>query len=174
VQQIAPRGLVDTDWGWLEVEAFSLGMPVPERGAWRVDTGSERWFSARHTRSGDELLVRAWSARRTVSRRECEEQLYLGRPELRQGAGGELLEERRLSEPAGFDVWLRAWADSVGAGTALAVGAGPGRCFAAVFRARGDEAEIGRALRLAADGIFERMRLRNVDETRGPRLVPAF
>jgi hypothetical protein len=168
------QGLADADWGWLQASAFSIELPVPERGAWRVGDGAGRWFSAQHAGTGDELHVRAWNARRTVSRRECEEELYLGRPELRRGAEGALLEERRLAEPAGFDVWLRAWTESAGAGTALAVGAGPGRCFAAVFQARGDEAEVGSALRLAADGMFEHVRFRELDDTRAPRPVPAF
>jgi hypothetical protein len=170
----ASQGLVDADWGWLEASAFSLELPVPERESWQVDTGSGRWFSARHARTGDGIEVRAWSARRTVSRRECEDQLYLGRPELRRGALGELLDERRLGEPEGFDVWLRTWTEAAGAGTAFAVGAGPGRCFAAVFYARGDEAEVGSALRLAADGILSHVRFREVDDTRAPRPAPAF
>ncbi len=170
----ASAGLVDGGWGWVRAEAFSLEVPVPEASGWRVESSSGRWFSARHVASGYGMSARAWSARRTVSRAECEEALHVERPDLRRGAESELLHEGRASEPAGYDAWLRVWTDEDGAGTALAVGAGPGRCFAVVFRARGNRAEVGRALRLMADQSLSRVRVVNVEGARAPRRVPAF
>lgn len=169
----AARPLLDADWGFLRAEGFGIELLVPERASWRQERG-ERWFVAHHGESGAKLSVRTWSARRTVSRAECERELFLAQKGLAQGAKGQLLEERSASAPNGFDVWVRLWVEDAGEGVALAVGAGPGECYAAVFRARGDEAKLGGELRLAADGIFGGARRLDVEAQRAPRPAPAF
>lgn len=167
------RSLVDADWGWLEAPGCGVALMVPERAAWRLEAGG-RWCVARHAASGAEVKVRTSRARRTVSRGECERELLVGQSELRRGLEGELLEERRGTAPEGYDVWLRLWLDQAGEGVALATGAGPGECYTAVFRSRGNEAKLGGELRLAADGILSRVKLLDVEAVRSPERAPAF
>jgi hypothetical protein len=167
------RELLDSDWGWLDAQGFGIELLVPERAAWSVASRG-RWFVARHAGSGAELSVRTWSARRTVSRAECESELFTSQRALREGVQGGLLEERAATAPSGFDGWLRLWIDRAGEGVVLATGAGPAECYAGVFRTRGDEAKLGGELRLAADGIFGHVRKVSVEDRRAPRPSPAF
>ncbi len=167
------RALLDADWGWLEASDCGVALMVPERAAWQLEAGG-RWCAARHAASGALLRVRTWTARRTVSRAECEKELFVSQSELRDGAEGELLEERAGTAPQGYDVWLRLWLDQAGEGVALATGAGPGECYAAVFRARGDEMKLGGELRLAADGMLSQVRLLGVEAVRAPERAHAF
>jgi hypothetical protein len=172
-QPSSGRALLDADWGFLEASDCGVALMVPERAAWQPQPGG-RWCVARHAASGALLQVRTWSARRTVSRAECEKELFVSQRELRAGADGELLEERAGTAPRGYDVWLRLWLDQAGEGIALATGAGPGECYAAVFRARGDEMKLGGELRLAADGMLSHVELLGVEAVRAPERPPAF
>lgn len=165
-RRLAPQ-LAGTDWGWLEAPAFSLRVPVPDRAAWSV-VEQGRWFVARHGSTGSTLSARAWGARRTVTREECEEELWLGKPELNAFDPATLIEESSLVEPAGFDSRLRAWALPEGRGVALTTGAGHRRCYAVVFETRADRVELGVRLQLAAERIVSRVDFRSVEEVRRP------
>lgn len=164
-------GFLGGSWGWLEARPFPLLVPVPDAAAWSVIERG-RWFVARHRTTDSTLAVRVWSAARRVTRDECEAELLLGRPELRQPDGVSLVEEREGIGPVGFHSRVRVWNQGVGRGAALATGAAPGRCWAAVFRTQASPAELGRRLRLATDGMLSRMRWQSLQEAYAPSRAP--
>jgi hypothetical protein len=122
-----------------------------------------------------------------VRRSECEAQARLARPSLPIVRDDAVLERRALSAPAGFDTQLVVGVEPTPqglSGYALAIGAGVGRCYAAVFTTSANgtlaEQELATRLGLAVDRILSRVRERSVDERAvrhrliySPRATPA-
>ncbi len=160
--------LPDADWGYLVAPQLSLEIPLPDRGGWQATEDDPRWVTVRHTPSGSVLAFRIWRAQRSVRLDDCERQLALWRPELREADSGGLIDQRRLSAPEGFHARLRMWVESGGTGVALATGAKTGRCYAGIFRTRATEVELARRLRLVGRGTFERVRFLGVEGMRRP------
>jgi hypothetical protein len=143
-------------WGTFRSERFGLRLPLPEGHAWRIDDHAGPWLSATHAPSGSTLLVRSWTEDGRATRVRCEERARLWRA-LPDRAGADVVQERSLAAPDGFDTQLvvaivPGKPGAPIAAFALAFGAHTHRCFAWAYTtsATGPGAERVVGERLAA------------------------
>lgn len=166
----APPAFEDTAWTAVELESIPARVTLPDARGWHAKrTGS--FVALEHHASESALLLRVWRAPRLVKPAECEAEARLARPSLPAVDPALRIEERRLGAPAGFDVRLVVGVQpgSGGSvrGTALAIGAGIGRCYLALYEthAEGPHAAEQVATRLGAlvEGTFESIELENAE-----------
>ena len=151
---------------------FSVVLPLPDQAQWRPDDRNPHWWTLQHRRSHSTIRIRAWRAARLVRPSECEEQARFWLPELPGLAPETVLDERRLSSPEGYTTRLVVGVQPGDGerveGFVLAFGATVRRCLAMVFSTDatgvGATAEVGHRLRMAADDVFGRARVRSVDD----------
>jgi len=153
---------------------FPIELALPDKAGWQIAEGPT-WFVADHEPSSSQLALRTWRADRVVRRAECEAQARLARPTIPIVKDEAVVERRTLTAPADFDNELVVGVEPNAGGLsgyALVIGAGVGRCYAAVFTTsvRGKDAELELAARLglAVDRVLSQVRARSVDE-RAPR-----
>jgi hypothetical protein len=153
---------------------FPIELPLPDKPGWQIAEGPT-WFVADHRPSSSQLALRTWRADRVVRRSECEAQARLVRPTIPIVKDEEVVERRALTAPADFDNELVVGVEpnALGlSGYALVIGAGVGRCYAAVFttsvRGKDAEPELAARLGLVVDRVLSHIRARSVDE-RAPR-----
>ena len=92
-------------WGDFVSKRFDLRLPLPDGPAWRIDDRKTPWLTASHAASSSTLLVRAWREADLVNRSRCEARArsWMKLPEV---DGAQILEERTIPLPAGFDTRL--------------------------------------------------------------------
>jgi hypothetical protein len=143
--------------GSFRSERFGLRLPLPEGSAWRIDDHGGPWLTATHAATGSTLLVRSWTEDGRASAARCEERARLWKP-LPERLGAEIVQDRAIDAPAGYDTHLVV---GLVAGSqpgakisafALAFGAHTHRCFAFAYvtEAQGPGAERALGERLAA------------------------
>lgn len=157
-------------WSSVELESLPARLSLPEARAWHARR-SGTFIELEHAPTDSTLVLRVWRAARLVRPEECEAEARLARSSLPAVEPSLRIDERRLDAPADFDVRLVVGAEpgprgSV-RGSALAVGAGVGRCYLASFETR---AEGARAAERVADrldamvrGCFETVELESAD-----------
>lgn len=136
---------------------FDLRLPLPDGRAWIVDDERTPWLTATHAASSSTLMVRVWREDDLVNRARCEERARSW-AELPQVDGAQIIEQRAVPLPAGFDTRLVAGVSAAASrseaagqpgpraepihGFVMAFGGWARRCFAYVFRtqAAGDDA----------------------------------
>ena len=133
-----------------------IRVPLPEGRAWRIDDHTTPWLTATHDASSSTLLVRTWNEEGRASRARCEERAKLWR-KLPERAGAEIVQDRAIDAPPGFDTRLLVGVvpSTHGGSTtafASALGAHAHRCFVWIYTtgARGPGAEAVLGERLAA------------------------
>ena len=151
---------------------FDLRLPLPDGQAWRVDDERTPWLLAKHDASSSTLMVRVWREDDLVNRARCEERARSW-AKLPHAEGAQIIEQRAVPLPAGFDTRFIAGVSrasaprgAIGAqeghrgetihGFVVAFGGWARRCFAYVFRtqAAGDGAVrlIGERLATMVEG----------------------
>jgi len=156
---IAVQTLSGESWGLFRSKRFDLALSLPDGKAWRIDDTSLRWLHAVHPATGSELLVRKWrdDLRSNHSRCETRARRWRTLPEI---ADAELVEQRPVPVPPGFDTKLRVGIVASGpeqpiGGVVVAFGGWSRQCFAYVFstsaRGRGVEEEIAQRLALMVE-----------------------
>jgi len=63
--------LQDADWGRFRSHRFSLSLPLPDGGAWRIDDHSSRWLDAWHPGTKTRVRARTWIEPRPVNHAYC-------------------------------------------------------------------------------------------------------
>jgi hypothetical protein len=119
--------------GTFRSERFALRLPLPDGSAWRIDDHQGPWLTATHVASASTLLVRSWTEDGRATRARCEERARLWR-KLPERAGADIMQERAIDAPAGFDTQLLVGVVPSKPGApisafALALGAHAHRCF---------------------------------------------
>jgi hypothetical protein len=165
----------EATWSSLELEALPALVTLPDARAWRAQrSGSFVVLSHRATEST--LALRVWRAARLVRPSECEAEARLARPQLPIAENQNRIEERRLEAPSGFDVRLVVAAQPVSGssvrGSALAVGAGVGRCYLASFETVADgpraAERVAERLGVVVPGVLETVRLLDAERRVAP------
>ncbi|APR82474.1 Hypothetical protein A7982_07823 [Minicystis rosea] len=141
--------------GTFRSERFGLRLPLPDGRAWRIDDHAGPWLTASHPATSSSLLVRSWTEDGRANRARCEERARLWY-KLPERAGAEILQDRAVDAPAGFDTRLLVGIVSGAPNTpigafALAFGAHAHRCFVWAYTtsASGPGAERALGERLA-------------------------
>jgi len=149
---------------------FPIELNLPSKPAWQLADGPT-WLVLRHAQTSSELALRTWRAERLVRRADCEAQARLARTSIPIVRDESVLERRPLVAPADFDTQLVVGVEPTAQGVsgyAIAIGAGVGRCYAAVFSTlvagNGAEQEVAARLGVVVDQILSSVRLRSVDE----------
>jgi hypothetical protein len=153
---------------------FPIELALPDKASWQIAEGPT-WLVADHRASSSRLALRTWRADRLVRRAECEAQARLVRPTIPIVHEEAVVDRYQLSAPADFDSQLVLGVEpsALGiSGYALVIGAGVGRCYAAVFTTsvsgKDAELEVATRLGLVADRVLSHVRVLRVDE-RAPR-----
>lgn len=140
--------------GTFRSERFALRLPLPDGGAWRIDDHRGPWLTATHAASASTLIVRSWTEDGRATRARCEERARLWR-KLPERAGAEIVQDRAIDAPAGFDTRLLVGVVAGKPGApiaafALAMGAHAHRCFvwsyATIAEGPGAEKVVGERL----------------------------
>lgn len=136
-------------------ERFGLRVPLPDRPSWTIDDKRWSFLLAEHWAAATTLVARVWREEEPANRERCEARFREVRA-LPAREGAEVIEERRIGAPKGFDTVVTVGVVASGRGPtiqgfALAFGANARRCFAyaAVTSAGGKGAEELVATRLA-------------------------
>jgi hypothetical protein len=149
-------------WGTFRSERFELKLALPEGHTWRIDDHGGPWLSATHPPSSSALLVRTWTEEGRVHRRRCEERARLWK-KLPEREGAEMIQQRSIDAPAGFDTFVEVGVvpekppkggapppSPAIAAFAMAFGGRGHRCFAYVYTTRaagpGAESIVGERL----------------------------
>lgn len=175
IEQPPPKGdLVNAGWSLVEVPHLSLAVPLPDRSRWSVTLDGD-WFRAVHDGSDSTLQTRLWRAARMVRRAECTEQLRLWVPDAPDPASETVVERRRVtvSELLETEIVVGVNPDNDGlVGWALAIGAAPRRCFAALFLTRASGAlmaeDIAQRLGLVVAQVIPRIEVRRIEQRIDP------
>ena len=157
-------------WTQVELERLPALVTLPDARGWRARPNST-FVILEHGATQSRLVLRVWRAARLVRPAECEAEARLARPALPVLDPATRIEERALTVPSGFDVRLQVAArPGEGAsvvGSALAIGAGVGRCYLAAYETVADGPH---AAELVADrlsgvvqGIFETIQVESAD-----------
>jgi hypothetical protein len=152
----APSPSFGGSGGTFRSERFGLRLPLPDGAAWRLDDHGGPWLTATHAASASTLQVRSWTEDGRATRARCEERARMWQ-RLPERAGAEILQDRAVDAPAGFDTRLLVGLVPGRPGApiaafALAFGAHAHRCFAWIYgtSAAGPGAERVLGERLAA------------------------
>lgn len=171
--------LPDARWDSARSRVYSFELPLPDRRGWAVGEASERWWHARHERSGSDLRVRIWREGRMPERAACERQARLWSPELPETDPSSVIERREVEQPPGFRSELVVGVTQAGAeirAFALMFGVSPHRCFALAFRTKakgtGADAAIGRRLGLIVGGSVRKLELFDISDRAGRQPPP--
>jgi len=165
-----PGEFEDAIWTEVELESIPARVSLPDVRGWHAKR-SGSFLTLEHRATESSLVLRVWRAARLVRPAECEAEARLARPNLPALDAASQIEARRLRTPMGFDVRLVVGAqpgpgESV-RGSALAVGAGIGRCYLALYETRADGANAARRvadrLGVVVPGIFESVELENAE-----------
>jgi hypothetical protein len=153
---VAPPQSFAGSAGTFRSERLNLLLPLPDGRAWKIDDHTGPWLSATHAATASSLIVRSWTEDGRAGRARCEERARLWRT-LPDRAGAEVLQDRAIDAPAGFDTHVLVGlvpGKPGGAINAFAVafGARVHRCFAWAYTtsAEGPFAERVLGERLAA------------------------
>jgi hypothetical protein len=149
---------------------FDLRLPLPDGLGWSIDDRRTPWLTATHAASSSTLMVRVWREDDLVNRARCEERARSW-ANLPQVDGAQIIEQRAVPLPAGFDTRFVAGISAPAAAAAgertspqnqpiqgfvVAFGGWARRCFVYVFRteAAGDAAvrRIGERLATMVEG----------------------
>jgi hypothetical protein len=157
-------------WTTVELESIPALVTLPDARGWHARRAGS-FLSLEHRASESSLLLRVWKAARLVRPTECEAEARLARPSLPAVEPASRVEERILENPTGFDVRLVVGAQpgpgATVAGTALAVGAGIGRCYLMLYetRAAGPRAaeRVADRLGVVVSGVFETIELADAE-----------
>lgn len=151
--------------GTFRSERFNLRLPLPDGDAWRIDDHGSSWLTAAHAASSSTLVVRVWHEDGRATRARCEDQARLRRALPERGAA-EILQDRGLEAPAGFDTRLLVGIVAPKPGAplgafAVAFGAHGHRCFAWAFTTSaagpGAERVVGERLAAMIEGSLSRV-----------------
>ena len=175
VEEAPAKGdLVNAGWSLVEVPHLSLAVPLPDRSRWSVTLDGD-WFRAVHEGSDSTLQARLWRAARMVRRAECAEQLRLWVPDAPDPASETVVERRRVtvSELLETEIVVGVNPDNDGLeGWALAIGAAPRRCFAALFLTRASGAlmaeDVAQRLGLVVAQVIPRIEVRRIEQRIDP------
>jgi hypothetical protein len=162
-------------WSRIELDSLPAVVSLPDGRGWHAKR-SGSFLVLEHRDSASTITLRLWSAERLVRPEACEAEARLARPALPEVEPGFRIEERRLEAPAGFDVRLvvgaQAGPEASVRGSALAVGAGVGRCYVAAYEthAGGPHAaeRVADRLGLVVQGFFETVVLPNAERRVSP------
>lgn len=142
-------------WGEHRSGRFHLRVPLPDASGWSVDDERTPWIEAKHRGAQAQLIVRIWREDDITNRARCEANARVTRV-LPDREGAEIVEERAVRAPRGFDTVATVGVVPGGRGLPLvgfvmAFGASVRRCFAYVLvtKADGKDAEELIAERLA-------------------------
>lgn len=152
----SPPAFAAGNEGTFRSERFRLRLPLPEGRAWRIDDHGSPWLTAMHAGSASSLMVRTWNEEGRASAARCEERARLWK-KLPERGNAEILQDRAIDAPAGFDTRLLVGVLAGRPGApigafATAFGAHAHRCFVWVYTtsAEGPGAERVLGERLAA------------------------
>jgi len=168
------------DPGVFVSKRFGVRLRLPRAQGWKIDDSTGNWLVASQRDEGSTLLVRVWNSENRMSRDKCEAQAREFRS-LPSREGAELVDQRRIDVPGGFDthvdVGLVAKEGGELFGFALAFGGWKRRCFAYVYatRAVGPSADalVGDRLAEIVEGSLLPLRLDSDLETTLERDLPA-
>lgn len=153
---VAGPDLTSGPWGDYHSDRYNLRLRLPDAKRWRIEDERSPWLEATHAAASSTLLVRVWRTSDLASRATCEAQARLWR-DLPERARAEMIDERRIDVPRGFDTRvaigvLPATRGAPLTGFAMAFGGWARRCFAYVLTttAAGKDAEELVGARLAA------------------------
>lgn len=154
-----PPAFAPATEGTFASSRYHLRVPLPEGRAWRIDDHTTPWLSATHAATASTLLVRTWNEEGRATRARCEERARMWQklPDREPKPGVEVLQDRAIDAPAGFDtrLFVALVAQRQGApinAYAAALGAHAHRCFVWIYTtsASGPGAERVLGERLAA------------------------
>ncbi len=158
--QPTPQPFGEMKWGEFRSKRFELLLPLPDGRSWKIDDHSGPWLTATHPASGSTLLARTWiEDGGKVDRHRCEEKARLWK-KLPDHTRAEMIEEKTIASPPGFDTFVEVGVvpDKKGGAIeafAVAFGGYRHRCFAYVLTtgARGEGAEkvVGERLATMVD-----------------------
>lgn len=141
--------------GYFPSKRFGLQLPLEDGTSWKIDDRRTHWLVAQHPSTSSTLLVRLWRDENRMNREKCEARARSWR-NLPSVEGADLLEDRSLDLPAGFDTRVQVALVTDEAhdslfGFALAFGGFAHKCFAYVYvtKADGRGADVKVADRLA-------------------------
>jgi len=161
--------------GVFRSERFTLRLPLPDGRAWRIDDHGGTWLTATHAASASTLIVRSWNEDGRATRARCEERARLWR-KLPERAGADIVQDRSIAAPAGFDTQLLVGLVPGKPGAplgafALALGAHVHRCFVWSYAttAEGPSAErvVGERLATMVEASLSKVAL---DSELAPRI----
>lgn len=156
-------------------------MRLPDASAWRIDDRGSRWLVAEHAGTASTLVVRTWAEDGRANRARCEERARTWRS-LPDGTGADLLQDRAIDAPSGFDTQVKVGLSppkEAGAAIlafAVAFGAHAHRCVAWAYTTNaagpGAERTIGERLASMVDGSLGKLELESGLSPKIPREVP--
>jgi hypothetical protein len=153
--------------GTFRSERFALRLPLPDGSAWRIDDHQGPWLTATHAASASTLIVRSWTEDGRATRARCEERARLWR-KLPERAGADIMQERAIDAPPGFDTRLLVGVVSGKPGApisafALAMGAHAHRCFVWSYtttaQGLGAEQVVGERLATMVEASLAKVRM---------------
>ena len=153
----APSALLDHDWGERTLSRVPVSLELPDARAWHA-RASGSFTELEHGPTQSTLILRliSRSGAPRAGPEECEADARLARPSLPHHDPSDVVEQRTLASPAGFDTRLLVGVEPRPnervRGIALAIGAATGFCYVAAF-----ETESGG--RRAAEDVADRLAL---------------
>jgi len=173
---LAPvRGGFDRDWAERTLARVPLRLALPDARGWHASV-SGTFTVLVHAGSHSSLALRVTRAPRLVRPEACESEARLARPSLPELDASNVVEQRRLAAPLGFDTRLRVAVepgkDGRVHGVALAIGAATGRCYVAAFETEdaGPRAaeDVADRLAIVVSGVFETLHVPDAEERATP------
>lgn len=173
---LAPvRGSFDRDWGERLLARVPVRLVLPDARGWHA-SASGTFTVLTHAGSRSSLALRVGRAARLVRPAACEAEARLLRPSLPAIDASNVVEERALAAPRGFDthvvVAVEPRDDSRVHGVALAIGAATGRCYVAAFETEGDgphaAEDVADRLAVVVSGVFETLHVPDAEERATP------
>lgn len=153
------------DPGTFVSKRFGVRLPLPNGASWKIDDRTTRWLSATQREEESTLTVRLWRDDNRMNRDTCEERARSSRA-LPSREGAEVVEQRALDLPAGFDTRADVvlLPDPKGNGLygfILAFGGYSHKCFAYVFVTHaagpGADRRVGDRLARMVEGSLSRL-----------------
>ena len=169
------RGSFDRDWGERTLARIPVRLALPDARGWHA-SASGTFTVLVHASSHSSLALRIGRAPRLVRPEACEAEARLLRPRLPAVDASNLVEQRSLAAPRGFDTHVRVGveprAEGRVHGVALAIGAAIGRCYVAAFETEGEgphaAEDVADRLAVVVSGVFETLHVPEADERATP------